>query len=96
MIEPTQVADELRNLDPSGQLENIATPLAQAWKNNHPNAQPGSQADFDDCVLFVAAGVAAAGATRGTAGGPVGTAVGAALGAGGGVAAARLACRRIL
>ena len=64
-------------------------PLAQDSKEDNPDAKPGSQQDYDDCVLIVAAGVAAAAtAIGGTTGGPKGAVIGAALGAGGGYAAA--------
>jgi hypothetical protein len=92
-IDPTNrnsaLREELRKLDPSIKLEELALPLAQAWKDEHPDAQPGSEADFNDCVLVVSAGMAAIGASMG---GPVG----AAIGAGGGIAAGRLVCRRVL
>lgn len=77
-------------------LEKLAMPLAEQWKNDHPNAKPGSDSDFNDCVTVVAAGVAAGGAAIGTSFAGVGAIVGAAIGAGAGVPAARIACRRIL
>lgn len=70
-------------------IQNEADSLAAKYHQSNPNP------DFDDCVLMVSSGVAAAGAKIGTASGPLGSVVGAALGAGGGVAAARIACRRI-
>lgn len=97
VVDPTRLPDVVRELDPSGEMERIAMPLAQDWKEDNPDAKPGSQADYDDCVLIVAAGVAAAAtAIGGTTGGPKGAVIGAALGAGGGYAAARMACRRVL
>lgn len=93
-VDPTKLADELKKLDPSGALESAAKPLAEAWKAAHPDVT-GTRAEFDDCVVVVAAGLAAWGAKLGVAGGPLGPVIGAALGAGGGVAAGRLACRRV-
>jgi hypothetical protein len=80
---------ELREFDLDNQLAKLALPLAQAWKDNHPEAQPGSETDLDDCVLAVAIEMAIAGEA---VGGPVG----AVIAAGGGVAAAGVACRRVL
>lgn len=85
----TTVSNIGNGIDPSRKLEEIALPLAEAWKSDHPNTQPGSDADFDDCVLVVATGCATAGAA-------IGGVVGAAVGAGGGVAAARIVCRRVI
>lgn len=70
-------------------LQNKATQLAASYKSSNPNA------DQDDCVAVVAAGLAAYGAAKGSSGGPWGAAFGAAIGAGGGVPLARIACRRI-
>jgi hypothetical protein len=81
--------EELREFDLNNQLIKLAVPLAQAWKDNHPDAQPGSEADLDDCVLAVAIEMAVAGEA---VGGPMG----ALIAAGGGVAAAGVACRRVL
>jgi hypothetical protein len=53
--------EELREFDLNNQLIKLAVPLAQAWKDNHPDAQPGSEADLDDCVLAVAIEMAVAG-----------------------------------
>lgn len=80
---------ELREFDLDNQLAKLALPLAQAWKDNHPEAQPGSEADLDNCVLAVAIEMAIAGEA---VGGPIG----AVIAAGGGVAAAGVACRRVL
>ena len=82
-------AEELREFDLHNQLTKLALPLAQSWLDNHPNAQPGSEADLDDCVLAVAIEMAVAGEA---VGGPMG----ALIAAGGGVAAAGVACRRVL
>lgn len=61
-----------------------------------PN-QPGSEADFDDCVAFVTAIVtASATALGGATAGPIGSIAAAALGSGGGIAVSRLVCRRII
>lgn len=81
--------EELREFDLHNQLTKLALPLAQAWRDNHPLAQPGSEADLDDCVLAVAIEMAVAGEA---VGGPMG----ALIAAGGGVAAAGVACRRVL
>ncbi|MEW6491466.1 MAG: hypothetical protein AB1589_02785 [Cyanobacteriota bacterium] len=81
--------EELREFDLNNQLVKLALPLAQAWRDNHPNAQPGSEADLDECVLAVAIEMAVAGEA---VGGPMG----ALIAAGGGVAAASIACRRVL
>lgn len=81
--------EELRKFDLENQLAKLAVPLAQAWKDNHPEAQPGSEADLDACVLAVAIEMAIAGEA---VGGPTG----AVIAAGGGLAAASIACRRVL
>jgi hypothetical protein len=81
--------EELREFDLNNQLAKLALPLAQAWRDNHPNAQPGSEEDLDECVLAVAIEMAVAGEA---VGGPMG----ALIAAGGGVAAASVACRRVL
>jgi hypothetical protein len=81
--------EELREFDLNNQLVKLALPLAQAWRDNHPDAQPGSEADLDECVLAVAIEMAIAGEA---VGGPMG----ALIAAGGGVAAASVACRRVL
>lgn len=96
VVDPTQLPSLLKQLDPSGKMGDLALPLAQKWKDDNPSAKPGSQQDYDDCVLVVAAGVATAAAAIGASGGPAGAAAGAALGAGGGYAAARIACRRVV
>ena len=80
--------EEIREFDLHNQLAKLALPLAQAWKDNHPNAQPGSEADLDECVLAVAIEMAVAGEA---VGGPMG----ALIAAGGGIAAAGVACRRV-
>lgn len=80
---------EVREFDLHNQLAKLALPLAQAWKDNHPDAQPGSEAELDECVLAVAIEMAVAGEA---VGGPMG----ALIAAGGGVAAASIACRRVL
>ena len=81
--------EELQKFDLNNQLIKLALPLAQAWRDNHPNAQPGSEEDLDECVLAVAIEMAVAGEA---VGGPMG----ALIAAGGGVAAASVACRRVL
>jgi hypothetical protein len=81
--------EELQKFDLNNQLVKLAVPLAQAWRDNHPHAQPGSEEDLDECVLAVAIEMAVAGEA---VGGPMG----ALIAAGGGVAAASVACRRVL
>lgn len=81
--------EEVRGYDLHNQLAKLALPLAQAWKDNHPNAEPGSEVDLDECVLAVAIEMAVAGEA---VGGPMG----ALIAAGGGIAAAGVACRRVL
>jgi len=81
--------EELQKFDLNNQLVKLAVPLAQAWRDNHPGAQPGSEEDLDECVLAVAIEMAVAGEA---VGGPMG----ALIAAGGGVAAASVACRRVL
>lgn len=92
-LKPTTSApisrEELREFDLSNQLAKLAVPLAQAWRDNHPEAQPASEEDLDDCVLAVAIEMAVAGEA---VGGPMG----ALIAAGGGVSAASVACRRVL
>ena len=81
--------EELREFDINNQLTKLALPLAQAWRENHPDAQPGSEDCLDECVLSVAIEMAIAGEA---VGGPMG----ALIAAGGGVTAASVACRRVL
>lgn len=81
--------EEMREFDLHNQLAKLALPLAQAWRDNHPNAQPGSEADLDECVLAVAIEMAVAGEA---VGGPMG----ALIAAGSGITAAGVACRRVL
>lgn len=105
-VDPTNpnsaVSEALSHVDPTAlpgeteaMLESLALPLAQQWKSDHPNAQPESQSDFDDCVTVVAASLAATGAAIGASGAGAGAILGAAIGAGAGIPAARIACRRI-
>lgn len=81
--------EEVRKFDIENKLAELAMPLAQAWKDNHPEAQPDSEADLDACILAVAIEMAIAGEA---VGGPVG----ALIANGGGISAATVACRRIL
>lgn len=81
--------EEVRKFDMENKLVELAVPLAQAWKDNHPDAKPGSERDLDACILAVAIEMAIAGEA---VGGPIG----ALIAAGGGVRAASVACRRIL
>ncbi|MEQ8464109.1 hypothetical protein [Coleofasciculus sp. E1-EBD-02] len=82
-------SDEVQQFDLENQLAELAVPLAQAWKDNHPEAQPASEADLDVCTLAVAIEMAIAGEA---VGGPIG----ALIASGGGVKAASVACRRVL
>ncbi|HEY9650187.1 MAG TPA: hypothetical protein V6C95_05955 [Coleofasciculaceae cyanobacterium] len=81
--------EEIREFDLDNQLAKLALPLAQTWRDNHPEVQPGSEEALDECVLAVAIEMAIAGEA---VGGPMG----ALIAAGGGVAAASVACRRVL
>lgn len=81
--------EEVRDLDLHNQLAKLALPLAQTWRDNHPEAQPGSESALDECVLAVAIEMAVAGES---VGGPIA----ALIAARGGVAAASVACRRVL
>lgn len=81
--------EEVQQFDLDNQLAELAVPLAQAWKDNHPEAQPASEADLDACTLAVAIEIAIAGEA---VGGPIG----ALIASGGGVKAASVACRRVL
>ncbi len=81
--------EEVRKFDLENKLAELAIPLAQAWKDNHPEAQPDSEADLDACILAVAIEMAIAGEA---VGGPIG----ALIANGGGVSAATVACRRVL
>ncbi|HBE20874.1 MAG TPA: hypothetical protein DEG17_18080 [Cyanobacteria bacterium UBA11149] len=81
--------EEVQKFDIENKLAELAIPLAQAWKDNHPEAQPGSEADLDACILAVAIEIAIAGEA---VGGPVGSLIA----SGGGVSAATVACRRVL
>jgi len=82
-------SEEVQQFDLDNQLAELAVPLAQAWKDNHPEAQPASETDLDACTLAVAIEIAIAGEA---VGGPIG----ALIAAGGGVKAASVACRRVL
>ncbi len=81
--------EEVQKFDLENRLAELAIPLAQAWKDNHPDAQPASEADLDACILAVAIEIAIAGEA---VGGPIG----ALIANGGGVSAATVACRRVL
>lgn len=85
----TVSSEEVQQFDLENQLAELAVPLAQAWKDNHPEAQPASEADLDVCTLAVAIEMAIAGEA---VGGPIG----ALIASGGGVKAASVACRRVL
>lgn len=81
--------EEVQEFDLHNQLVTLAVPLAQTWRENHPEAQPASEADLESCVLAVAIEMAVAGDA---VGGPTG----ALIAAGGGISAAEVACRRVL
>lgn len=81
--------EEVQKFDLENRLAELAIPIAQAWKDNHPQAQPASEADLDACILAVAIEMAIAGEA---VGGPVG----ALIANGGGISAATVACRRVL
>ncbi|MEQ8755720.1 MAG: hypothetical protein RID09_19690 [Coleofasciculus sp. G1-WW12-02] len=85
----TVSSEEVQQFDLENQLAELAVPLAQAWKDNHPEAQPASEVDLDVCTLAVAIEMAIAGEA---VGGPIG----ALISSGGGVKAASVACRRVL
>lgn len=95
--DPVCLAERALCRDVWGAMENKAIALAQAWQQDNPDRNPGSDSDYNDCVTVVAAGLATAGAVVGAgAGGPVGAGLGAALGAGSGVPLGRMACRRLV
>ena len=54
-------SEEVLQFDLENKLAELAVPLAQAWKDNHPEAQPASEADLDACTLAVAIEMAIAG-----------------------------------
>jgi len=90
MIE--QAPESLEGLqysDFSFQLEKLALFLAQTWKDNHPEAQAESEADFNCCVMAVATELAIAAAA---VGGPIALEI---L-TGGGSAAACTVCKQVL
>lgn len=77
-----------RNLDLIQEFEKLAFLTAQIWKDEHPDVDLNSQANFEACVLYVTTEmVTAAKAVGGPAGLEITT--------GGGSQAARLACKRI-
>jgi len=71
------------------ELEKLALFVAQTWRDDYPDAQAVSKADFDACVSYVTAEMAKAGTA-------VGGAAGLAILTGGGSAAGCVACQRIL
>jgi hypothetical protein len=81
--------EELRNFDLDNQLIKLGLLLAQTWRDNHPDAQPGSESDLDECTLAVAIEMTIAGEA-------VGGQMGALISEGAGVSAACVACRRVL
>lgn len=70
------------------ELEKLALIVAQTWLDDHPNAQPSSQADFQSCLQYVTQQLAEAGTA-------VGGFIGLAISVGGGSAAAEVACRQM-
>ncbi|PSB11305.1 hypothetical protein C7B61_12050 [filamentous cyanobacterium CCP1] len=72
----------------SEEFEKLAQFAAQAWKEDHPEAQADSQEDFEACVLYVTTEMA-------TAGKAVGGVTGLALLCGEGSKAARSVCKRV-
>lgn len=85
----TVSSQEVQQFDLDHKLAELAIPLAQAWKDNHPEAEPASEADLDACTLAVTIEMAIAGEA-------VGGLMGALIASGGGVKAASVACRRVL
>jgi len=81
--------EELHKFDLDNQLIELALLLAQTWRDNHLNAQAGSETDLDECTLAVAIEMTIASEV---VGGPMG----ALISEGGGVKAACIACRRVL
>ena len=81
--------EELRKFDLDNQLIKLALLLAQTWRDNHPDAQPGSETALDECTLAVAIEMTIAGEA---VGGPMGSLIS----EGAGVSAACVACRRVL
>jgi hypothetical protein len=70
-------------------LAKMALFLAEAWKFEHPKANPESEKDFNACVLQVTVEMAKAAKA-------VGGAASVAVLSGGGSESARFACRQIL
>ncbi|NEP12291.1 MAG: hypothetical protein F6J92_39705 [Symploca sp. SIO1A3] len=81
--------EELRQFALDNQLIKLGLLLAQTWRDNHPDAQPGSETDLDECTLAVAIEMTIAGEA---VGGPMG----ALISKGAGVNAACVACRKVL
>ncbi|NET55034.1 MAG: hypothetical protein F6K47_02165 [Symploca sp. SIO2E6] len=81
--------EELRKFDLDNQLIELGLLLAQTWRDNHPDAQAGSETDLDECTLAVAIEMTIAGEA-------VGGVMGALISEGAGVKAACVACRRVL
>jgi len=89
LIEPGWVSKEKRwNRDFNQEFEKLAFLTAQIWRDEHPDIDLNSQANFEACVLYVTTEMV-------TAAKAVGGPVGLAITTGGGSRAARLACRRI-
>jgi hypothetical protein len=78
-----------QKLDLSQEFEKLALFIAQAWKEDHPDAHPDSQEDVEACVKYVTTEMAAAGKA-------VGGVAGLAILSGEGSKAARAVCRRVL
>ncbi|NES23110.1 MAG: hypothetical protein F6K41_30375, partial [Symploca sp. SIO3E6] len=47
-------SEELRKFNLDNQLIQLGLLLARTWKDNHPEAQAGSETDIDECILAVA------------------------------------------
>lgn len=81
--------EEWRKFDLDNQLIQLGLLLAQTWKDNHPEAQAGSETNIDECTLAVAIEMTIAGEA-------VGGSMGDLISEGAGVRAACLACRQVL
>ncbi len=80
---------ESLTIDFAKEFEKLALFVAQAWLDEHPNANLHSQTDFQDCVQYVTAELAKAGSA---VGGPAGLE----LLTGGGSEAACKVCKSVL
>ena len=87
IIEP--IAEPMQAFDFSTHLAKMALFLAEAWKDDHPDAVADSEDDLDDCILAVKTELAIAG---NAVGGPAGVMI---L-TGGASAAVCTACKQVL